>query len=95
MIESSTNRRRRYQEIDNGRSVELLYKEHTNWISLYRCIDNLPEFLQSVADVVNECTGWTGGCWAAGPEPAQGGRPMVVRFVSNSHLRLSCTDDVA
>ncbi|KAE9383349.1 hypothetical protein BT96DRAFT_1009325 [Gymnopus androsaceus JB14] len=48
------------------------------------CIDNLPEFMQSVCEVVTQCTGWPCGMWAGGPQPAQGGRPMVTVASSGS-----------
>ncbi|KAE9389229.1 hypothetical protein BT96DRAFT_1003445 [Gymnopus androsaceus JB14] len=48
------------------------------------CIDNLPDFMQSVCNVVQQCTGWPCGMWAGGPQPAQGGRPMVTAASSGS-----------
>ena len=46
-----------------------------------RCILSLPKFAQSILDLICEATGMKGSMFFGGPEPAQGGRLQLIRYV--------------
>ena len=54
--------------------------------STFRCIQNLTRFVQPILDGICAATGWKVSLIAGGPEPSQGGRLNVIRFVRSPFI---------
>lgn len=50
-------------------------------VSLYRVINCLPKFIEPLLDLIADHTGWNISVIAGGPEPADGGRLNIIRYV--------------
>ncbi|KAF9061512.1 hypothetical protein BDP27DRAFT_1369590 [Rhodocollybia butyracea] len=73
---------------------KILTKPLSKLVDRQNVIDNLPDFMQEIANVIHLYSGWVVTIFAAGLNPSTGGHPRVIRFYSRRIERKAWKDKI-
>ncbi|KAF9060880.1 hypothetical protein BDP27DRAFT_1370143 [Rhodocollybia butyracea] len=73
---------------------KILTKPLSKLVDRQNVIDNLPNFMQEIANVIHLYSGWVVTIFAAGLNPSTGGHPRVIRFYSRRIERKAWKDKI-